>query len=72
MGLDHVRTVVTEYLDIQKGVFVRGPDIAFGRCCGGGGIVGGNTLSIMGGFVDGPDLGNAAMPIWTLDTTKLK
>jgi N-acetylneuraminic acid mutarotase len=72
MGEDHVRTVVTEYLDIKKAVFVRGPDIAFGRCCGGGGIVGGNTLSVMGGFVDGPDLGNAAIPIWTLDTTKLK
>jgi N-acetylneuraminic acid mutarotase len=72
MGEDHVRTVVTEYLDIKKAVFVRGPDIAFGRCCGGGGIANGDTLSIMGGFVDGPDLGNAALPTWTLDTTKLR
>jgi hypothetical protein len=72
MGEDHVRTVVTEYLDIHKSVFVRGPDIAFGRCCGGGGIANGGTLSIMGGFVDGPDLGNAALPTWTLDTNKLK
>jgi N-acetylneuraminic acid mutarotase len=74
IGEDRARTVVSEYLDIKKAVFVRGPDIAFGRCCGGGGIANGDTLSIMGGFVAGSDLGlgNPAMPTWTLDTTKLK
>ena len=65
------RTVMTDYLDLEKGVFVRGPDIPFGRCCGGGGIVNG-VLAIMGGFVDGAGLGTPALPTWTLDTNELK
>lgn len=62
------RTVTTEYFDIERGVFVRGPDIPYGRCCGGGGIVEG-VLAIAGGFVDGAGLGTPALPTWTLKTT---
>lgn len=69
MAENRKRTVVTEYLDIEAARFVRGPDIPFGRCCGGGGIVDG-TLAIMGGFVDGAGLGTPALPTWTLETRK--
>jgi N-acetylneuraminic acid mutarotase len=71
MADNRKRTVVTEYFDIEKAVFVRGPDIAYGRCCGGGGIVGG-LLTIMGGFVDGKGLGTPALPTWILDTRQYK
>ena len=67
MGENRKRTVVTEYFDIEKRVFVRGPDIDYGRCCGGGGFAGG-TLAIMGGFVDGAGTGAPALPTWTLET----
>ncbi len=71
MGDMRTRTTRTEYFDIDKRVFVRGPDIAFGRCCGGGGIAGG-ILAIVGGFVDGKGLGTPALPTWTLDTTQFR
>jgi len=70
MAENRTRTVVTEYFDIEKGVFVRGPDIAYGRC--GGGIADG-VLTIIGGFfVDGAGLGAPALPTWTLETDKHK
>lgn len=65
MAENRSRTVETEYLDVEKGVFVRGPDISFPRCCGGGGIVEG-ILVITGGFIDGKGLGAPALPTWTL------
>jgi len=67
MGDMRTKTTKTEYFDIEKRVFVPGPDIAFARCCGGGGIVGG-ILAIAGGFVDGKGLGTPALPTWTFDT----
>ncbi len=67
MGDKRTRTVKTEYFDIEKRAFFRGPDIEYGRCCGGGGIANG-TLAIIGGFVDGKGLGTPALPTWTLDT----
>jgi hypothetical protein len=66
MGENRTRAVTTEYLDIEKAVFVRGPDIDYGRCCGGGGIVDG-VLAIIGGFVDGAGLGSPALPTRTLE-----
>jgi N-acetylneuraminic acid mutarotase len=65
MAENRTRTVETEYLDLERGVFVRGPDIPFPRCCGGGGVVE-NRLVITGGFVDGKGLGTPALPTWTL------
>jgi N-acetylneuraminic acid mutarotase len=65
MGENRTRTEVTEYFDIEKGVFVRGPDIPYGRCCGGGGIADG-LLVISGGFVGTDDTGKPALPTWTL------
>lgn len=69
MAEDRKRTVVTEYFDIEQRRFVRGPDLNYGRCCGGGGIVDGR-LAILGGFVDGKGTGTPALPTWTLDTTE--
>jgi N-acetylneuraminic acid mutarotase len=69
MAENRKRTVTTEYFDIEKSVFVKGPDIDYGRCCGGGGIVEG-VLAILGGFVDGAGLGTPALPGWTLDTAR--
>jgi N-acetylneuraminic acid mutarotase len=66
MAENRTRTLATEYLDLERGVFVKGPDIPFPRCCGGGGVVE-NTLVITGGFVDGKGLGAPALPTWTLD-----
>lgn len=71
MAENRTRTVTTEYFDIEKRVFVRGPDIPFGRCCGGGGLVDG-LLVVLGGFVDGAGLGTPALPTWTLDTSHEK
>jgi len=67
---EYFRTEITEYFDIEKGVFVRGPDIPFGRCCGGGGIVNG-LLVIAGGFV-GTSTSNPALPTWILETARWK
>jgi N-acetylneuraminic acid mutarotase len=66
MAENRQRTILTEYLDLEKGVFVKGPDVPFPRCCGGGGIVG-NTLVITGRFIDGKGLGAPALPTWTLE-----
>jgi N-acetylneuraminic acid mutarotase len=69
MGENRQRTEVTEYLDLEKLVFVRGPDIDYGRCCGGCGIADG-TLVIAGGFFGIADTSKPALPTWVLETRK--
>jgi N-acetylneuraminic acid mutarotase len=60
MAENRTRTTHTEYLDLEQRRFVRGPDLPYPRCCGGGGIAGG-VLVIGGGFIDGKGLGAPAI-----------